>query len=256
MDRLAQAEIQSLSQLATAVKVFDSVASTNTLAIEYAKTTKNPHGTIFVADTQTGGYGRKQRSFFSPPNHGIYMSIISQANTPDASLVTIAAAVAVCKAIGQLCGVFPQIKWVNDLLLLEQGEYRKICGILAEMVRAGEQSYVVVGIGVNFLKYADLPSELEPIVGAVFDSAHNPPTTTRNSLTAAIIDNILSDCDYNAIMEFYRKHSCILGKKIRVICEKPYFATALAIDGSGRLVVENETGQIITLISGEVSIAI
>lgn len=126
----------------------ETVDSTNTylkkLAAEGA-----PSGTVVISDEQTGGRGRRERPFQSPPG-GLYLSILLRPDCPPAEAVDLTAwaAVATCDAVEQQCGLRPDIKWTNDLLL----HGRKMTGILTEMGVEGESGalqYVIAGIGIN-----------------------------------------------------------------------------------------------------------
>ena len=97
---------------------------------------------LLVADSQTAGRGRLGRRFVSPAGTGLYMSLLVPApKEADHGLITILAAVAVCRAIEETADLQPRIKWVNDLFV----HGRKVCGILAEKIEQG----IVIGIGVN-----------------------------------------------------------------------------------------------------------
>jgi len=87
---------------------FDTIASTNTRAKELAAQGA-PHGTVLVADSQTGGRGRLGRSFHSPAGTGIYLSLILRPNCAPSELMhlTCAAAVAACDAVETACGIRP-----------------------------------------------------------------------------------------------------------------------------------------------------
>ena len=54
---------------------YDSICSTNTEA-KHLAAAGAPHGTVLIADHQTGGRGRRGRSFHSPAGTGIYKSLI------------------------------------------------------------------------------------------------------------------------------------------------------------------------------------
>ena len=86
------------------------------------------HGFTLFAEEQTGGRGRLGRTFVSPADTGVYMTILLHPTLPlsHLSFVTISAAIAVVRAIEQTAGFTPQIKWVNDVLM----NGRKLCGIL------------------------------------------------------------------------------------------------------------------------------
>ena len=62
---------------------YDETDSTNTRAKALAAAGA-PHGTVLMADRQTGGRGRRGRSFLSPGGMGVYMSVILRPDcTPD-----------------------------------------------------------------------------------------------------------------------------------------------------------------------------
>ena len=95
---------------------------------------------LLCADSQTAGRGRLGRSFLSPENTGIYMSLLLPLPEDDLPL-TVRAAAAVCRAVEEVTGQRLLIKWVNDLFL----DGKKVCGILAE----GVENMAVLGIGLN-----------------------------------------------------------------------------------------------------------
>ena len=96
---------------------FDSIDSTNTRARELARQGA-AHGTVLIADHQTGGRGRLGRSFHSPSGVGIYMSVILRPHCKPQEIMhlTCAAAVAMCDAVENAAGLRPGIKWTNDLV--------------------------------------------------------------------------------------------------------------------------------------------
>lgn len=171
---------------------FDCLESTNVTAKEYAIEGAK-HGTVIMAEQQTGGKGQHGRSFFSPPGHGIYMSIILHDSKwrfsfENPTLITAHAAVSVCQAIeaAGIIGKTPQIKPVNDILL----NGRKICGILTES--RNNLEWVVVGIGVNFTTpESGFPAEISDIAGTLFNSG-GTPTLSKEQLATQIIERVLS----------------------------------------------------------------
>lgn len=238
--------------------VYDKVESTNRLAKQMAFEGAL-HGTSVIANQQTAGRGRLGRSFFSPAHSGIYLSIIlrPEADMTKASLITTMTAVATARAINNICGIDPDIKWVNDLYYMD----KKICGILSEAVtdfESGRIESVVVGIGINCAApQNDFPDELKDIAGSI----PNNCIFSRNQLAAEIITNVVELCKdltNGAFLEEYRKKSIVLGNTINIYkrgLEEDYsVATALDIDHNGGLVVKYPNGEIETISSGEVSI--
>ena len=240
------------------ILVFETIDSTNLEAKRRAMA-GGGHFTAVVADRQTLGRGRFGRSFFSPPGCGVYMSLLLKP-TPrqlsDVTLLTTAAAVAVCRAIEALTPLRPQIKWVNDLYL----DGKKLCGILTEAVtdlESGAVESVVIGLGLNFKQSETaLPEEVAAVAGTLFGA--RPPAITRNRLIAEIMNQLFALWDTlstRAFLADYRSRSMLLGQEIVFARgEEKYAATAEEIDDDGALVVRMPNGERLALRSGEVSV--
>lgn len=124
---------------------------------------------IVVADRQTAGRGQRGSAFSSEPG-GLYMSMTwhpsdNIAKTPE---LTAVAGLAVRDAVAELCGVVPDVKPPNDLLI----KGKKICGILTEAVD-GKEFVMVFGIGVNLTN--PLPPELSDLAGNLRDLTGRAP---------------------------------------------------------------------------------
>ncbi|HVN50564.1 MAG TPA: biotin--[acetyl-CoA-carboxylase] ligase, partial [Acidimicrobiales bacterium] len=127
-----------------------------------------PDGTVLVADHQTAGRGRLDRSWVAPPDASLLVSVLlrPRLEPPDAPLLTVAMALAVAgTAAGRDAGA--RVKWPNDVVV--DGEPpRKLAGVLAEsLVAAGSGLAVVVGVGVN----VDWPTPLPPELAALSETA-------------------------------------------------------------------------------------
>lgn len=241
------------------IHIHSQLKSTNLTAKEMALSGAE-HGTVVIADSQTAGRGRYGREFYSPHSSGIYMSIILKPHKLDCepiTLVTALAALIVCMSVESVIDKSPGIKWVNDIYL----DNKKISGILTEAVtdfESGNIEWVVVGIGLNFSAPSDgFPTELSSIAGTLF--AGQDATITRNRLIAEIINEFTDAGSYNkkSITENYRKRLMMLNKKITVIsAAEKHTAMARDIDSDGRLIVEKDSGEVITLSSGEISISL
>ncbi len=212
------------------------------------------HGTVVLAEEQTSGKGRLGRSFYSPKNSGIYLSVVLRPELlfTDAVLITTAAAVSVCRAVEEVAGISPQIKWVNDVFVGD----KKVCGILCEAVsgfESGRVECVVVGIGIN-VSAAEFPDEISSVAGSLFDQN---PGFSRNRLAAAVINHLLAFSETltdRSFLEEYRSRSMILGKPIRFLEQGVWHdAVAVSVDDFGGLVV-TIGNELRTLSSGEVSV--
>ncbi|MBQ9737132.1 MAG: biotin--[Clostridia bacterium] len=232
-----------------------TVNSTNFYAKNLALRHINQHETVVISDTQTDGRGRLGREFFSPPESGIYMSIIL---TPEnivlpPSHLTVAAGVAVCRVLKDICPGAPSIKWVNDIFL----EGKKVCGILAEGIwtpNTNLQKDIIVGIGLNvFTKSEVFPGKLNKIAGSIF-----PQGITRNEIIAKILmqfRSLYQSASVSSLIDEYKSYSLILGKHIVFsVGDKSFKGIAKDINNDGNLVVLLDSGKEMTLNSGEVSL--
>ncbi len=210
---------------------------------------------VILSEEQTKGRGRLGRVFYSPSESGLYMSLVLRpvADLDNATLITTAAAVAVCQAIETLTGKKPQIKWVNDIFL----DGRKVCGILTEAgadIESGQLEWLVVGIGLNLTsRPEDWPEELRPIAGSLYPGG--PAPVSRAALAGAIARELLGLCPAFDCLDEYRARCFVPGHWVTVCTgTESYAAKAVAIDDAGRLIVQREGGRTEALCHGEVSI--
>ena len=167
--------------------VFKELPSTNTFALELARN-PTPQGTIVLADRQTAGRGRLQRSWFSPPETNIYGSIIFSLNMPCSSIgwIPLMAGTAIAQAIEDNTNISITLKWPNDILIAE----RKVGGILCESFnRDSTETCVVIGFGMNVnIPKSSFPKELEPIATSLQIKAQQ--TFDRHHLIKSIITTL------------------------------------------------------------------
>ncbi len=227
------------------LQVMESVTSTNDL-LRQAAANGAPEFTVYAAKSQTAGKGRQGRQFYSPPQTGLYLSILlrPQISPAESLALTPLAAVAAANAVERCSGQSVQIKWVNDLLL----NGKKICGILAEsqFSDADTLDYVIVGIGINLLPPSQgFPPELKQIAGAVYPADANAESAFIDC-AAELISSLIYE--YRRLPEKhylagYRSRLCMLGTEITV-CENGMerAAIALAIDDALRLLVRYSDG--------------
>ena len=236
---------------------FETIDSTNTRAKEMAAKGA-AHGTVLIADRQTGGRGRMGRSFHSPAGSGIYMSVIlrPQCNATELMHLTCATAVAAAEGIEKATGLHPGIKWTNDLVI----GHKKLGGILTELsvTGTGMVDYAIVGIGINCTQKAeDFPEEIRSIATSLEYS------TEKSVDRASVIANILTTLDtickdlqsVSQILARYRKNCITIGQEISLVRgEEIRHGKALDVDDAGALLVEFPDGHRENIQSGEVSI--
>jgi BirA family transcriptional regulator, biotin operon repressor / biotin---[acetyl-CoA-carboxylase] ligase len=219
---LSPKTIQGLrSPLARVVEVHEVLGSTQERARELAHAGK-PHGTLVVAEIQTGGRGRLGRLWGSPKG-GLWMSLVLRPwfDAGLAPRLTQAASVGVAKALWEV-GVEVRIKWPNDLL----AGGKKICGILAESsagyatqgVMGKPLDHVILGVGMNAnLDPAELGVQNHEVTTIRSELGHDVDLL---ELLRALLSNLDAELgrieDFRAVLEDWRNLNCTLGEKVRV----------------------------------------
>ena len=236
-----------------AISVVPTVGSTNTELKALAEK-GGEHGTVLIALEQTAGRGRLGRSFYSPKDTGLYMSILLRPDfsASEALNITACAAVAASMAIDAAAGVETQIKWVNDIYL----DGKKVCGILTEAsidFESGGLNYAVLGIGIN-LNTSNFPEELRDIAASVGQM----DADLRPLISAGFLNRFFAYYNNLSQREFlneYRDRSMLTGKDITFIRGNETFSgTVTGIDDEMRLVVRLEEGKEVAFSSGEVQL--
>lgn len=148
---------------------FDVVGSTNDVVAGWLR-----EGTkevcVAIADVQSSGRGRGDRSWEAPPGAALLLSIGFRPTWLDpehtwrlAAIVTLTMAEACEVAAGLRAGT-AQLKWPNDLVAIDSrsGEVRKLAGVLGETHGLGTKAaHAIIGIGVNAdWKPEDFPDDL------------------------------------------------------------------------------------------------
>nr|PZN03475.1 MAG: biotin--[acetyl-CoA-carboxylase] ligase [Bacillota bacterium] len=242
--------------LASKIYHYTSIGSTNDEAKKLAQMGA-PHGTLVIAEEQTGGRGRLGRKWVSPPGQGIWLSIILRPSLEpsEAPRITMACAVAAAKAIRQEVGVNCLIKWPNDLLI----DGKKVAGILTEMSADMDKiHYVVTGIGMN-VNNAEFPPDIEKTATSL-KLASGEEVERLKILTQFLsqfeeIYRSLEGGKFEAILGEWRQLSCNLGKRVRIIGRNfELEGTALDVDGDGALLIKTDEGQVERVLSGDVSL--
>ncbi len=246
------------------IEVMESVDSTNNAAKKAAENGAH-EGKIIIAHEQIHGKGRLGRAFYSPAGTGIYMSIVLRPKIEAAQTLplTTAAAVAVCRAIEEVCGVQCSIKWLNDVYCGD----KKVCGILTEAsfdTENGALSYAVVGIGVNVKIPESVRGDFAENAGDRAGSVCSNENLTfdiRNRLTACIIKNyweLYSDLKPQSIISEYRKRSLLTGRRVKIIySDGRGFDEVLVLDIADdfRLNVKFDDNRTESFSSGEISVS-
>lgn len=229
----------------------DEVDSTNNVCKMLAA--QGADNTAVIARRQTAGKGRLGRSFRSPEG-GLYLSVLWR-GCPAGQLLTVTplAAVAVCRAIQQVCGAVCGIKWCNDVVL----DGKKLCGILTEssLRPDGGAEWLVVGIGVNVAQTAFPPDIADMAASLVMQGYSVSPDTLAEVLLEQLTAMRQALPHPQVWREEYRRRCVNLGRPVRVLRgDASRQAAALDVDQQFGLTVRYENGETETVRSGEVSV--
>jgi BirA family biotin operon repressor/biotin-[acetyl-CoA-carboxylase] ligase len=217
---------------------------------------------VLLAEHQTGGRGRRGRSWVAPPGGAVCLSVSWQyAELPaDLSALSLIVGLCVVNALHELGVEGVNLKWPNDLVTANG----KLGGILIEMrAEAGGPVHVVIGIGLNVL-LDDAARAAVKAAGNVADDirAHRDPAPDRNAMIAGVLRRLLP-----ALREFPRHglkphlshwNACdaLFGREVNVEnVGQITRGVARGIDAHGALLVETPAG-VHRFISGEVSVRV
>ena len=229
---------------------YKTIDPTNTQMKKLAINGGKNHSVI-VSEEQSAGRGRFGRSFYSPAQKGVYMSVLLKTgdSLQNATMITIKTAVAVRRAIAKLYDIEVAIKWVNDLYY----RGKKVCGILSEAIsdfESGMIEAIIIGIGIN-VSTDNFPLEIASIATSLGLQEAN-----RNQFIAEILNQLFAiiDEDFKLVLNEYRMASCVLHKQITFNQKGEQFTGLVReINDLGNLVVSSNGAEMV-LTAGEVSI--
>ncbi len=138
-----------------------------------------PHGSVFVADWQRAGRGRRGRAWLAPPGTSLLFSLVARDVRLSPFSQTAVCALALCRVL-ERDRLAPALKWPNDVLLGD----RKVAGVLAERVSGAAGAYQIVGIGLN-VRYGAARAALPPFATALDWELGRRPE--RGPLLAALL---------------------------------------------------------------------
>ncbi|RFU83145.1 biotin--[acetyl-CoA-carboxylase] ligase [Streptomyces triticagri] len=232
----------------TSIDVVEATGSTNS---DLAARSDAAPGAVLVAEEQTSGRGRLERTWSAPARSGLFFSMLlkpgDEVPVERWGWLPLLAGVAVATGLARAAGVDTGLKWPNDLLVTVDGEERKAGGILAE--RTGSDA-VVLGIGLNVSLRAD---EL-PVPGAGSLALAGAKSVDRDPLLRAVLRSIEQwygdwraaggDPSASRLQETYAAGCVTLGREVRAELPggRSLTGEALAVDGDGRLVIGTADG--------------
>jgi BirA family biotin operon repressor/biotin-[acetyl-CoA-carboxylase] ligase len=213
------------------------------------------HGMVIIAEEQTGGQGRLGRAWASPPG-GIWTTTILAPKIPidRVFMVTMAAAIAVVRALRKDLDLGALIKWPNDILIGD----RKAAGLLLELsAENAVVNHTLLGLGIDAnISLDHLPPDLRATVTSL--SAELGREVDRPALFATVLReferryDLLEAEEYEAVAREWRSLSITLGHRVRITTlAKSFEGEAVDIDEFGALLVRKDTGAMERVIAGD-----
>lgn len=259
-DLITEGEVGSLLDTkfwGRSLAFFEETDSTNNVIKKMAEEGA-PEGQLAIAEIQTGGKGRRGRSWSSPKGSGIWMSFLlrPQVDPMKASMLTIVAAMAAREAVAACTGVEALIKWPNDIIV----NGHKICGILTELSAEMHMiNYVVIGVGIN-VNTEKFPEEIRNTASSLYIETGRKCNRSRiiaafGSAFEKYYAMFLKKENLSDIVSEYDKYLVNINRKVRIIeNSSELIATAGGINEEGELLVTDDEGREHIVRSGEVSV--
>jgi len=211
--------------------------STNADLFTQATNDGAPHHSALMADNQTAGRGRLDRTWEAKAGANLLLSLLFRKSSGDdqpeiaqCQRVVAVSAVRACRSFvtDQKLAELIKLKWPNDLLI----DSKKFGGMLS--VADAEQTFIVVGIGINIGWAPDQAAKLKDLaVSSLFE-----PVDLLRVLLEQI--NIVEQLSSQALHDEYVNGLATLNKVVRVELTNGEMieGKATALDLQGRLVVQ------------------
>ena len=257
-DRLTADDIKArltTPVIGSEILVFEETASTNEVVEHLAKSgaREGLGGVCGITDARTWA-ARSRVGFAAWEGTMVFGFVETDVATGAASRITVAASVAVARAIRQNCGVDARIKWPNDVMV----NGKKLAGILTELrAEADEILLAILGIGIDVnCQREDFPGELAGTATSL--ELETGSAQDRVALAAQVL-TALEQCyqaaltNFETVVDEWAKLCTTLGQQIVVTMGKNRIeGFAQALDSDGALLLRRDSGQIERILGGDV----
>jgi BirA family biotin operon repressor/biotin-[acetyl-CoA-carboxylase] ligase len=217
---------------------------------------------LCVAEWQSAGRGRLARNWVSPLGAGICVSAawVYDGVPQGFSSLSLAAGIAVAKALRRCCAVEARLKWPNDLVW----DSRKLGGVLVESkVESQGRCNVVVGVGINVAVPSDVLENVSDWRSGAADlrAATNDAAPHRNELVSAVaaeLGALFADFAREGAetwLDAWQELDYLRGKAVCIESESAsFFGTAEGIDHDGALLVGTGDGPPRRVLAGDAKV--
>lgn len=236
--------------LGTGLSAVVETGSTNDDAFTAAQNGA-PHGTVFVAESQTKGRGRRGHTWTSPPSANLTFSILLRPRIAleRVALLALVAGLSVRSVVAARVAADISVKWPNDVVVGR----RKVAGILVESRLSGTTvEAVVVGIGLN-VHMESLPDDIAAVATSLALLGARDPI--REELLADLLGDFESrlgrfvSSGLAPLVGELRQFDALQGQAISVSGQR---GTGAGIDEDGSLLIRDDAGVVHKVNSGTV----
>jgi len=212
-----------------------------------------PHGSLFVADEQTRGRGRRGNPWLAAPGESLLFSVLlrPKLELSQCSALTLAVGLSLRDAVAPLLTDAAQLKWPNDLYV----GGKKLAGVLVESQLQGERlQAVVVGVGLNVSTRA-FPEEIA--MRATSLARLGASNLEREALLQAILNAMAlrleayQDTGVAGILDELNAADALRDRRVRVDADE---GMGRGLDEQGRLLLEDDAGVVRAIIAGTVEL--
>ena len=255
-ERLDLDGIQALLQtefIGRTLTYHESATSTMEVAHRDAKAGV-PEGAVVVAEEQTAGRGRMERSWVSPPGVNLYFTVVLRPALAQLRHLAVITPLAVCHAVEETTGLLPRIKWPNDVLI----DGKKVCGVLPQSELKGDDLlFALIGVGINVNVDVTAYPEIRDIATSL--RAELGREVSREALLAATLNHL--ETLYRALRRGevvstgWKQRLETLGKPTRVRTAGGGIEEGVAVDADsdGALILRRDDGSHVRVEAGEVT---
>jgi BirA family biotin operon repressor/biotin-[acetyl-CoA-carboxylase] ligase len=214
-----------------------------------------PDGALVLAGEQTAGRGRMGRSWVSPPGVNIYLTIILRPPLEQLRQLSVIAPLAVSLAVEETTGLFPRLKWPNDVII----DGKKLSGILIESeIVENKVLFALVGVGINVNLDIAAHQEIGGIATSLFTELGH--TVARGEVLASFLNHF--EPLYQALRRGevvsmdWKQRLDTLGKPVRIQFPGGAVESGVVVDADsdGSLILRHDDGSYVRIESGEVTL--
>ena len=227
------------------IHTFKELDSTNSEAVRILESGKTGIQLV-VANLQTDGRGRRGRRWVSPQGGGLYMSLLHPftCDAKELQALSLVSALSVHESISKKSGRKLQLKWPNDLIFYK----KKLAGILLELRTFNGGTFLIIGIGVNYLLREAQKTEIGRPVTDLASLVSDLPT--REEMIGNICSILLKNIEkfiakgFGSFQESWNINDCYYKSNILITngdhCQR---GKSLGVNKEGALVLETSEGK-------------